>query len=103
MKRQKEKTFQQDECGNWYIEKGASEELDYPFDFSDRLKELNIASASYVVEAPLIVSNSGNTDKTATPIIKGGEVGQYLRVKCEVITTANTKMSAQWFIKVVRD
>lgn len=103
MKRQKERTFQQDDCGNWFIEKGASEELDYPFDFTDRLKELNIASAAYTVEAPLVVSNSGITQKQATPIIRGGEVGQWLRVKCDIITSAATKMSAEWFIKVVRD
>lgn len=77
------------------IDKGDGETLDYPFDFTEMLTDVNdkIANTtgvavSYLLSAGLTLESQQNTDYVASPLIAGGTIGKKESVRCTITTLA---------------
>ena len=76
------------------IDKGNGETLDYPFDFTDFLTDIDdtIAAApgsvTYTLTGGITLVSQQNNTLVASPLISGGVAGTKCRVTCTITTEA---------------
>ena len=77
------------------IDKGDGETLDYPFDFTEMLTDVDDkianttgSAVSYLLSAGLSLVSQQNTDYVASPLIAGGTIGAKASVRCTITTLA---------------
>lgn len=75
------------------IDKGDGETLDYPFDFTELLTDVDDkianttgSAVNYLLSAGLSLVSQQNTDYVASPLISGGTIGTKASVRCTITT-----------------
>lgn len=80
------------------IDKTLGEQLDYPFDFTDLLAEIEDTisalpgSVTFTVTEGLTLVAQSQTDYLAVPLIGGGTVGRAGKVTCRMQTAVGNRV-----------
>lgn len=97
-------TFKRDDIGPW-IEKAATENLDYGFDWDapgeEWLGSDAIATSTWEVDAGLTKGATSNTTTTASVWLSGGTLGATYTVTNTITTTGGRTGVRSFRIKIV--
>lgn len=80
------------------IDKTPGEQLDYPFDFTDLLSEIEDTistapgSVTFTVNEGLTLVTQSQTDYLAVPLITGGTIGKAGKVTCRMQTAVSNRI-----------
>lgn len=86
------------------IKKDPNSRLDYPFDWSEWLAEINdtIASVTWVIDASLTQYSSSFTAVTATIFVTGGTVSTTVPITCRITTVGGRIEDRTIYLKIVQ-
>jgi hypothetical protein len=84
-------TYKQDKNGLPTIQKRATSQLDYPFDWNAWLAQIGDQIATYSVSVPDGITKAGvmMQDGFVTVWLDGGRVGYKYPVRCDIATASN--------------